>query len=81
MRKTQAVILCSVGVILLSAMECFCAWEFGQHEVAKVSTSNRPTVTFTRPADHEANVLPNIYVSCDVNLPNVGAGGEQRVTL
>jgi glucose/arabinose dehydrogenase len=70
-------ILSCVLVVLVAAAECFCAFKFGQHELARAASANRPTVRFTRPADHETNVLPNIYISCDVNLPNLGAGVAQ----
>src|SRR5438067_2643981 len=36
--------------------------------------ANRPSVIFTRPGANETSVLPNVFVSCDVNLPNVGKG-------
>src|SRR5256885_1652683 len=77
MRNPIVVIIASILVALVAVGECYLARAFGLRELAKVSTANRPTVTFTRPADHETNVLPNIYISCDVNLPNVGAGVSQ----
>src|SRR4051812_31678448 len=77
MPNLRRVIVCSIAVILLAALESYCAFRFGQRELARVATSNRPNVTFTRPSDGEKNVLPTIYISCDIALPNTGAGINQ----
>src|SRR5438034_6437677 len=74
MRKPVVITIVSIFVLVVASGECYLARAFGLRELAKVSTANRPTVTFTRPADHETNVLPNAYIACDMNLPNTGAG-------
>ena len=72
MSKGRKVLLTTLTVIVLAAVECSLAVAFGRREVELVAANNRPTVTFTRPADRELNVLPNIFISCDVFLPNTG---------
>lgn len=51
------------------------ATKFGNREVAIAKEEQlRPAVTFTRPGAAENGVLPNAFISCDIVLPNPGAG-------
>ena len=74
--KRNILLICSAGiaVILIAAAEYKAAFNFGENEKAIAANLNRPSVTFTRPAAGESSVLPNTFVSCDVNLPNPGHG-------
>src|SRR5205814_1938838 len=63
-----------MAVLVIAAAEYRAAVHFGEDEKAMAAGMNRPTVTFTRPGGKETNVLPNVFVSCDVNLPNPGHG-------
>jgi glucose/arabinose dehydrogenase len=74
MRKGLLITISVLVIGAVAAVEIHFALAFANHELASVYAANRPTITFTRPADHELNVLPNTYISCDINLPNTGAG-------
>src|SRR5438270_3415004 len=63
-----------MAVLVIAAAEYRAAVHFGENEKAMAAGMNRPSVTFTRPGGKEKNVLPNVFVSCDVNLPNPGHG-------
>jgi hypothetical protein len=68
-----AVAVATIGVS--SVLVYRAASQFGAREVAIArEESLRPAVTFTRPGNAEGGVLPNAFVSCEVNLPNPGAG-------
>src|SRR6058998_2459508 len=67
-------VVATIAVLALASIEYKLADAFGTHELAMTVQANRPSITFTRPAANEATVLPNAFVSCDVNLPNPGKG-------
>src|SRR5947207_5103579 len=73
-RNTLVGSVAVMSVIIIAAAEYKAAFSFGENEKAIAAIVNRPSVTFTRPAVSENNVLPNTFVSCDVNLPNPGHG-------
>jgi len=68
-----AVAVATIGVSSVLLYQA--ANKFGQREVAMAKAEGvRPAVTFTRPGTGESGVLPNAFISCDVILPNTGAG-------
>src|SRR5947207_2463652 len=73
-RKLITISLSIVAVLVIAAAEFRAAVRFGENEKAMAAGMNRPSVTFTRPGRNEKNVLPNVFVSCDVSLPNPGHG-------
>jgi glucose/arabinose dehydrogenase len=73
-RNILAACFATLAVIVIGIAEYNAASNFGEAEKAMASLVNRPSVTFTRPANGESSVLPNSFVSCDVNLPNPGHG-------
>lgn len=66
----------ALGTIGVSSVLVYqSARRFGQREMALAKEESlRPGVSFTRPGDAEENVMPNAFVSCDIALPNAGAG-------
>lgn len=64
-----------VALVVISVVTWRGAQRFGQRELAIAKAeAERPSVTGTRPAAGDGAVLPNAFVSCDVNLPTPGAG-------
>jgi glucose/arabinose dehydrogenase len=73
-RNSIIAVVAAIVVVVVAAVEFRWADAFGRREVDYAALANRPSITFTRPGAGEATVLPNIFVSCDVNLPNTGKG-------
>ncbi len=78
MRKWKVIVISTIIVFALGAAEVALAIKFAHHELRLASLTNRPNITFTRPSDGETNILPTIYISCDLNLPNTGAGVKRE---
>jgi glucose/arabinose dehydrogenase len=77
MTRRKTAILTVISCLLVAAIaaaEYHLAVGFGKREIEVAKLPQRPNVTFTRPSAGEINVLPNSFVSCDVNLPNPGHG-------
>lgn len=65
----------AVALVVITVVTWRGAQRFGQRELAMAQAeAARPSVTGTRPAAGDNAVLPNAFVSCDVNLPTPGAG-------
>ncbi|HRK31721.1 MAG TPA: PQQ-dependent sugar dehydrogenase [Tepidisphaeraceae bacterium] len=75
-KTNYLVAVVAVATIAVSSVLVFkAAQKFGQREVAHASAEGaRPAVTFSRPGAGEAGVMPNAFISCDISLPNTGAG-------
>src|SRR4051794_4148850 len=73
-RNTVFTVVAAIVIVAVAAVEFRWADAFGRRELDYAALANRPSITFTRPGAGEATVLPNIFVSCDVNLPNTGKG-------
>src|SRR5947208_2587086 len=74
LKPSAMVCVAIVIVVAAAALEVRMSVRFGRNEKALASAPEQPSVTFTRPAAGETGVLPNIFVSCDLNLPNAGHG-------
>lgn len=73
-RKTLVIGLALLTVAAVAVVEVRLASRFGDHEIAMASSINRPSVIHSRPSNSDSAVLPNTFVSCDLSLPNTGAG-------